>query len=931
MSIRDLPLRRKLILIIALASGLGLGLSMVMQLAIGLRGSRAAMQAQLTSIAQIVASNSAAAIRFDDTRAAIDTLSGLKAQPEITRAALRLPDGRPFAVYPEGATVLPEPLAEDEQHVDGGFWDRWLHIDFPVRQDGKNLGSLHVEVDLSAMWRQFFEHIGLALLSTGAAFAIAVALAARLQRSISEPLLALAGIAEAVGADKDYTRRVEVSQHDEVGHLAERFNAMLDELQTRDRQLQQHRDQLEMQVDQRTAQLRQAKDQAEAANGAKTRFLANMSHELRTPLNAVIGAAQLMKAGEQDAERRVQLVDAIQRSGTNLLGLIESILDLSRIEAGELKLHRHDFHLVECIDAVLATTGLAARAKGVQLACIVAPELAAWRHGDAARLRQVLLNLLGNAVKFTLEGEIVVQVDAGAAPDTVHISITDSGIGIAPAALPKVFEPFRQADEGADRRFGGSGLGLAIVRQLTDAMGGQVRATSTLGQGSCFSVTLPLPLAQEVMPEAAAPHRKIAYFEPHEPSARALQALLTRMGCAARRCHTAAELAAWSAEATPPGGSTDESANERWLLVATDNVQAAELLEPAGELIDAQRVIGMSGVESYDAEVARELFHLPRSVIKPVTRSALASRFFASTSSTTTRPLPLELMTPSQLEALTHVLVVEDDALNQAIVCGLLRHGGYRVSAVGDGLSAIDALRRDNFDLVLMDWQMPDMDGLEVTRQLRDGAAGALAQRVPIVALTANAFAEDREACLAAGMNDFLTKPVLAAGLMATIERWVRRSGAKPLPPHSTRPATLDHRPHRTPATARPAAAASPPVFDPTLLAALPMVADGSQPGYADEVLALYTDSLPGTLLALRQALAQDNRKTLQRLVHTLKASSASVGALAVAALAAEAEQLLRGGVAWPADLIDQLACDIEQRGAVLAQRRGARPQDTPR
>jgi signal transduction histidine kinase/CheY-like chemotaxis protein/HPt (histidine-containing phosphotransfer) domain-containing protein len=905
MSFRDLPLRRKLIVMIALATGLGLGLNLVMQLTTGLRSSRAAMQAQLIGVAQIVATNSAAALRFDDTQAATATLAGLSAQPEIRHAVLRRPDGRVFANFPLGARVVAEPDAAPGQlRVDGGFWDAWMHIDHPVRQDGANLGSLHLEVDLSAMWHDFFERIALAIATTGAALLIAVALAARLQRSISQPILGLAAVAEAVGADQDYSRRVEATQNDEVGHLARRFNAMLDELQTRNRELKQHHAELERQVDQRTAQLRLAKEQAEAANSAKTHFLANMSHELRTPLNAVIGAAQLMKAGEQDPAHRAHLVDAIQRSGTNLLGLIESILDLARIEAGELTLHRHDFHLIECIDAALATCGLAARAKGLQLACIVAPGLTAWRHGDAARLRQVLLNLLGNAVKFTLAGEIVVQVDPGASADEVCLRITDTGIGIAAAALPKVFEPFRQADEGADRRFGGSGLGLAIVHQLVDAMGGQVQVSSRLGEGSTFTLRLPLPAARHPAPETAAPRREVAFFEPHEPSARALQATLERMGCAVRRCHTAADLTRWCTDTQPPTGRAAPAAAERWLLVATDHPEAADWLAPAGELMDAERVIGMSGVEAYDVDMARELWHLPRSVIKPVTRSALASRFVASFGAHTSHPVPLELMSASELQALTHVLVVEDDHLNQAIVCGLLRHGGYRVSAVGDGRSAISALQREAFDVVLMDWQMPDMDGLEVTRQLRAGIAGPQAQRVPIVALTANAFAEDREACLAAGMDDFLTKPVLAAGLLATIEHWARRHAPQPpAPPQAAHPTE------------------APRVFDPSVLAALPMVADGSQPAYADEVLALFTAGLPATLAALHQALADGDRRALHRQVHTLKSSAASVGALALADVAGQAEQMLRAGAAWPAELMAQLHIEADRLGLALRQR----------
>lgn len=406
-----------------------------------------------------------------------------------------------------------------------------------------------------------------------------------------------------------------------------------------------------------------ARERAESASRAKSRFLANMSHELRTPLNAVIGAAQLMKTDGQDVAQRLHLIEAIQRSGTNLLGLIENILDLSRIEAGEMKLHVQDFHLVECVDAALTTAALAARAKGLRVSCTVEPGLPVRRRGDEARLRQVLLNLLGNAVKFTAQGEVAVHVRRSPDGDSdgVSIEVADSGIGIDAAALPYVFEPFRQADEGADRRYGGSGLGLTIVRQVVKAMGGRVSVQSELGHGTRFTLELPLPIASRspaALPPAPAP-------------------------------------------APAPAAATGATPRE------------------AGT------------------------------------------------------------------QATARVLVVEDDALNQTIVCRLLQHAGYEATAVGNGALALAALRERHFDLVLMDWQMPDMDGLEVTRRVRAGEAGLHAGRLPIVALTANAFAEDREACLAAGMDDFLTKPVDAAGLARTIERWLPRGGspAAPSPP----------------------------------------------------------------------------------------------------------------------------------------------------
>ncbi len=546
-----------------------------------------------------------------------------------------------------------------------------------------------------------------------------------------------------------------------------------------------------------------ARARAEAASAAKTRFLATMSHELRTPLNAVIGGAELLRIEQATNAGRVgERIDSIQRSGTHLLGLIENILDLSRIEQGDMPLHAEDFDLVECVHSALATATVLAQVKGLTMRFDVAPGLATARHADAQRLRQVVLNLLGNAVKFTLQGEVSLRLEAGpamlvgdgdgdgdgaaAAADWVHISVTDSGVGISEAALPYVFDPFHQADQGSNRRFGGSGLGLAIVRLWVEAMGGRVSAQSQLGVGSCFTVALPLPIS-------------VAALEKRTPRA--------------------------------PSPKPDS-------LLAS--------IAPA----------------SFGPVT-------PTTPVTPMVAAALTAR-------------------PTG----RHVLVVEDDEINQTIVCGLLRHAGLRVSLAVNGAQAIAALTEVNsIDVVLMDWQMPDIDGLEVTRRLRAGQAGAAGLNVPIIALTANAFAEDRAACLAAGMNDFLTKPVLSVDLLAAVAR--ATSGfAEAQAEVVTSELGLD---------------GTDAVYDPRVLAALPMVADGSAPEYAQELLDLFISSTASSLAAIQAAALKADKKLVQRQLHTLKSASASVGALQLAVLAASGEATLRKGQMPAADLHSHL------------------------
>ncbi|MCP5283161.1 MAG: response regulator [Rhodoferax sp.] len=624
--------------------------------------------------------------------------------------------------------------------------------------------------------------------------------------------------------------------------------------------------------------LERARDEAQSASLAKTRFLANMSHELRTPLNAVIGAAQLIKSGSRNVAQRTHLVEAIERSGTNLLGLIENILDLSRIEVGEYKLYPEDFHLIDCVEAAVTTAAISARAKGLDLACIVEPNLPLWRHGDAARLRQILLNLLGNAVKFTQAGEVVVRVGSGSAPDEIRIEISDTGVGIDAPTLAFLFQPFRQAEEGANRRFGGSGLGLAIVHQLVEAMGGQITVQSMPGTGSCFALSLVLPPAHATWVAPRPLDLSVAYVESHDPSAEALHNLLLRMGCAVQRCQSVAELRARCLAQLPLKAPS-------WVLVCADCPQSEEMHALAGALIGPQQVVGMTRIESRAVDLGDGQYPQARILVKPVSSAALVSRLLSSRNGVAT---PLQGSDPSVLATRhrlpTHVLVVEDDPLNQAIVGEMLRNVGIRVSVASSGKAALDALHTHSYDLVLMDWQMPDLDGLEVTRRLRAGAVGPLGQVIPIVALTANAFAEDRDACLAAGMNDFLSKPVLAASLVAAIDRLL------PSADHTKVPAAEG----RTGPSGDEGGGV--PVFDPSVLAALPMVADGSQPDFAVQVLRQFVDSLPRYLSTIADALDHGDRPALQRSLHTLKSSAAAVGAMALSRMAERAEASLRAG-----------------------------------
>jgi two-component system sensor histidine kinase BarA len=772
----------------------------------------------------------------------------------------------------------------------GNLASGWLKLSEPIvaGTPAELVGTVAIHVDLGESVRVLQYQIAAAFGATLIGLLLSLAISRRLARRISVPVMQLSGAASAIARDQNYERRLPPAGADELGAAVTAFNHMIDEVQRRGEALASLNTELQHQATEAMA----ARRMAESASLAKTRFLANMSHELRSPLNGVIGAAQLLQAQGSDPGRRAELVEIIRTSGTNLLGLIESVLDLARIEAGAVEVSGEDFNVVECMDSAAMSSAAQAAAKGLHLACIVPPGLPAWRHGDPLRLRQLLMNLLGNAVKFTQRGEVTLELSQGNSPGELCFHVRDTGVGIEAEALQMVFEPFQQADASTTRRFGGTGLGLTICRDLATLMGGRVDVQSEPGQGTCFTLVLPLPLAKVVVDEPQPLGLRVAWCEPHEPSAKALAGLFNRLGCQAQRCEDAASLRTFMAQPDALGRSP-------WLFVAADAAAGRALLAEAAPWLDMKRVVLMGAEGGGPDAHARDVAGLPRGLVRPVLRTAVVSRLAAVRARAPGAP-------DAGHAAKRHarVLVAEDDLINQTVVRSMLEHVGYTCQLVADGHAALDLLRHTAVDLVLMDWQMPGMDGLETTRQLRAGLAGELNRQVPVVALTANAFAEDRSACIAAGMDDFLTKPVLAANLIECADRWTaRRSGSAALkvaaPPEPTLPSAAVPSAPREPLVRIGVEALqmlSQPLFDPSVLAALPMVADGSDPDCVANLLAMFTDGALRLVDTVAQASEREDHPGLRRALHTLKSTAGQVGAPALAAAASMLEAQARAG-----------------------------------